>query len=434
MKSAFPCGQGISINKGKLAVPKEISVHIDLKGKPYFVGRLWVHERHGRENATFEYAKEWLTSPLRFPIEPLLSMGEGKYHTPKALFGSMGDSAPDRWGRVLLDRMEARTAVWEGRRARKLQESDYLLKVNDLARQGALRFSQGSGPFLAVQSDYSIPPLMHLGKLLSASNRVLTNSEKDQDLKDITQPGSSLGGARPKAVVFDNQNHLLIAKFPSPQDEWDVELWEFLSLRLAGKAGIPVPPFQMVRVAGQTVLLLHRFDRRAQGVRVPFLSAMSMLGAEDGEKGRSYVEIADVLVEYGSKPTQDLKDLWRRIVFNIMISNVDDHLRNHGFLYDGMSGWRLSPLYDLEPTPAHKKARMLQTNIVRYNNAASLDLALEVIDTFGLKLAEAKKIANRVALSVKDWHNEASRCGISRHEIEMMRSAFEHEITVQKHF
>ena len=171
--------------------------------------------------------------------------------------------------------------------------------------------------------------------------------------------GSSLGGARPKAAVLDADANLLIAKFPSPKDEWDVELWEFLSLRMARNAGIPVPGFRLEKVLGKNVLLLERFDRREKQIRVPFLSAMSMLGASDGDT-RSYIEIGEALKEHGAGASEDLADLWRRMVFNIMISNVDDHLRNHGFLYEGVSGWRLSPVYDLEPTPEHVKARVLR--------------------------------------------------------------------------
>ncbi len=326
-----------------------------------------------------------------------------------------------------MNRMEIRKAKIENRRARRLKESDYLLMVDDRTRQGALRFSTSKdGPYLASYTENHIPPLIQLGKLLNASNRIVAHKEIDQDLQDIVEPGSSLGGARPKAVVLDTKSNLLIAKFPSPKDEWDVELWEFLSLRMAKKAGIPVPDFRLEKVLGKNVLLLSRFDRKGEQIRVPFLSAMSMLGASDGDT-KSYIEIGEVLQAYGASPSEDLIDLWRRIVFNIMISNVDDHLRNHGFLYEGISGWRLSPIYDLEPTPDHVKARILRTNIDLYNGTASLDLAFEVIEYSGLNIVEAGKIAKEVANAVKNWDKEASRFGASKQEIDFMRSAFDHD-------
>ncbi len=402
-----------------------ILVHMDLSGKSYFVGRLWLKERKGAERAIFEYAPEWHSSPACFSLEPALLVGEGKYHTIKALFGSIGDSAPDRWGRTLMERLEIGKARQEGRKARRLKDSDYLLMVDDRTRQGALRFSiKEKGAFLASYSDSHIPPLIYLGKLLRASEKVTERQALDQDIRDIFEPGSSLGGARPKAVVLD-ANKLLIAKFPSPKDEWDVELWEFLSLRMAIKAGIDVPNFRLEKVLGKNVLLIDRFDRRENQIRIPFLSAMSMLGAFDGET-RSYLEIAESLMEYGSLPDRDLKELWRRIVFNIMISNLDDHLRNHGFLYDGQSGWRLSPVYDLEPTPEHVKARYLQTNINEHDNRASIELAYEVIDDFGIKIFEADKIVKKTAKAVKGWYKDAVRFGAGKLEIDFMSSAFEH--------
>ena len=408
-------------------MPENIFVHVDLKGKPRFVGQLWLHERNGRESATFEYSREWKSFSDCFPLDPALIVGEGRYHTGKSLFGSISDSAPDRWGRTLMNRMEARKAALENWSARRLKESDYLLMVDDRTRQGALRFSATpDGPFLTTTSDSHIPPLIQLGKLLNASGRIIAHTELDQDLQDMVEPGSSLGGARPKAAVLDVDANLLIAKFPSPKDEWDVELWEFLSLRMAQNAGIPVPGFRLEKILGKNVLLLERFDRRKKQIRVPFLSAMSMLGASDGDR-RSYIEIGEALKEHGASATEDLVDLWRRMVFNIMISNVDDHLRNHGFLYEGVSGWRLSPVYDLEPTPEHVKARVLRANIDLNNGIASLDIAFEVIDHFGLSLVDARKIAKQVANAVKDWDTEASRLGAQKQEIEFMRSAFDHD-------
>lgn len=409
-------------------MPKEIFVHIDLQGETHFVGRLWIHSGQRGENASFEYSRQWRQSPISFSLEPTLNLGEGSFHTPagKSLFGSIGDSAPDRWGRVLMKRLEARNAKAEKRTRRMLHDSDFLLMVNDLARQGALRFAeQEGGPFLATDEDATIPPMVELGRLMAASSRILENKELNQDIQDLVAPGASLGGARPKASIIDTDGKLLIAKFPSPTDEWDVELWEYLAFQMAKKAGIPTPEVMLKKIGGQNVLLLHRFDRNA-GKRIPFLSAMSMLGYSDGEQG-SYLEIGEALSEYGASTTEDLKDLWRRIVFNIMISNVDDHLRNHGFLYAGSAGWLLSPLYDLEPTPQHEKPRILHTFIDLDDGTASLELAYSVIEEFGLSLKEAKTIAKKVAQATQSWAKGAARLGASKAEIEMMQSAFEHE-------
>lgn len=411
---------------------KEIFVYADITGEAHLVGTLWVHTSHSGESASFEYAREWRTSPISFSLEPALMLGEGAFHTEsgKSLFGSIGDSAPDRWGRVLMERREARAAQNERRTQRLLLDSDYLLMVNDICRQGALRFSlQKGGEFLASEGDASIPPMTHLRRLLEASDRIQAGQEVDQDIRDLVNQGGSLGGARPKASVIGVNGNLLIAKFPSRNDEWDVELWEHLSFDMARNAGIQVPGHQIRKVAGKNVLLLERFDRRMKGrckERIPFLSAMSMLGYSDGQHG-SYLEISEALSEYGSQTQQDHEALWRRIVFNIMISNVDDHLRNHGFLYEGSAGWRLSPIYDLEPTPAHKKARVLHTRIDLYDGTASLELAYDVAEEFGIKPDEARSIAREVAEATRGWAHDAARLGAKKSDIEMMSSAFEHD-------
>lgn len=404
----------------------EIFVYINLSGKNYFVGTLWINEKKGQEKAVFEYSKKWLENPISMSLEPALTLGEGKFFTDKALFGSIGDSAPDRWGRMLMDRMEIKRAKNENRSPKKLLESDYLLMVDDKARQGALRFSKDEqGPFLANYSRSSIPPLVNLKKILSLTDKVITKEENNQELQDIFEPGSSLGGARPKATVKDG-NTLLIAKFPSPKEDYDIELWEYIALKLAKEAGLNVPDFSLHNVSGKNVLLLNRFDRFGYN-RTPFLSAMSMLGMSDGDKA-SYLEIAEALMIYGHKPECDLQELWKRIVFNLLVSNFDDHLRNHGFLYNPQNnGWELSPLYDLEPLPLEKKPRFLQTSIDLENNDASLDLAFEVCEEFGFSLDDAKDAAKNLAESTRNWLYEAKKLNINSQEIEFIKSAFEHE-------
>jgi serine/threonine-protein kinase HipA len=238
-------------------------------------------------------------------------------------------------------------------------------------------------------------------------------------------PGSSLGGARPKASVIEKDGHLAIAKFPRKDDEINTVVWEAVALALAKKAGITVPPARVEIVAQKPVLLLRRFDRNHKR-RIPFLSAMSMLGSKDNDT-RSYLEIVDALRQHGAEPKADMEALWRRLVFNILISNTDDHLRNHGFLYAGREGWRLSPAYDLNPVPADIKPRILATAINEDDNTASLVLALDVEGYFELNAARARKIAAEVGNVVAKWRDEAARHGLSKAEIDRMTSAFEHE-------
>lgn len=323
---------------------KEVLVYVDLGGEPHLAGRLWARVRKDRESATFEYEKTWLSNPVRFSLEPALTLGPGPFHAPpdKPLFGAIGDSTPDRWGRVLMRRAERRRAEQERTAPRTLWEIDYLLQVNDEARLGALRFAEKEGgPFLAGRKPARIPPLIELPRLLSASERVLDDTDTEEDLRLLLAPGSSLGGARPKASVRDRDGQLAIAKFPNKGDEYNAVLWEALALKLAAKAGIETPAWKLKTAADRPVLLLRRFDRAGEA-RVPFLSAMSMLGARDNEPW-SYMEFVDALRQHGAAPKEDIPALWRRIVFSILISNTDDHLRNHGFLYAGTQGWRIAP-------------------------------------------------------------------------------------------
>ena len=407
---------------------QEVFVYVDLEGVPHRVGRLWARLSRDRESATFEYDKKWLAHAERFSLEPALKLGPGPFHTPsdKPLFGAIGDSAPDRWGRVLMRRAQRRRAEHQGETPRTVREIDYLLMVDDEARQGALRFSEREGgPFLAEPGPKKIPPLIELPRLLLATEHVLNETDTDDDLRLLLAPGSSLGGARPKASVRDRGGHLAIAKFPNAGDETNMILWEALALTLAAKAGIRVPQWRRENAAGKPVLLLRRFDRQ-QGIRIPFLSAMSMLDAKEQE-ARSYLEFVDVLRRHGAEPKEDMRALWRRIVFSILISNTDDHLRNHGFLWAGPAGWRLSPAYDLNPVPTDVKPRILTTAIDLDNTTASLKLAFEVAAYFELTQKEARHIAAQVGRVVGAWRRDAKTLGLTPAEIERMASAFEHE-------
>lgn len=411
-------------------MPDPILVHLDLNGTTHFVGRLWAHASGGRESASFEYDDAWRKSPRAFALEPALKVAKGTYHTAndKKLFGSLGDSAPDRWGRVLMNREEARRARASKTTARTLQEIDYLLLVNDEARPGALRFSRAEGGSFLTTDAHGLPPLIELGKLMAAAQKIEARQELDQDIRDLFAPGASLGGARPKASILGTDGKLRIAKFQSTRDDWDVELWEYVAFKIAHAAGIQAPAVEYSSVGGKSVLLLDRFDRGEAGQRIPYLSAMSMLGYVDGQQG-SYLEIADTLSEHGASATEDLKELWTRMVLNILISNYDDHLRNHGFLFQGTEGWRLSPVFDLEPTPVDAgKDRRLHTFIGFDDTEATLDEALDVAGEFGIKLSEARAIAQRVGeASRRNWRRWATQKGAKAEEVTRMATAFEHK-------
>jgi serine/threonine-protein kinase HipA len=406
---------------------RSLFVYVDLEGVPHLVGRLWARSRKGKESATFEYDPFWLKHPARFALEPALVLSHGPQHMAagRRIFGAIGDSAPDRWGRVLIQRDERRKAREVNREPHTLNEVDYLIAVGDIARQGALRFAeQEGGPFLAA--GVQIPPLVRLAALLDASLRVSANKGSDEDLRLLLAPGSSLGGARPKASVIDDRDgQLSIAKFPKNDDEVPVVRWEATALALAAEAGIPIPEWRIETVAGRQILLLRRFDREKER-RIPFLSAMSMLDAQDNDQ-RSYMEISDALRQYGAKPAEDCAQLLRRVVFNVLISNSDDHLRNHGFLYDPAGGWRLAPAYDLNPVPTDIKPRILATAIDEADGTASLDLAFAVAEHFGVKPHEARAMASEVGAAVKNWRQVANGLGLSAREIDRMASAFEHK-------
>jgi len=270
-----------------------------------------------------------------------------------------------------------------------------------------------------------IPPLVELPQLLSAAQRAVDEKDTDEDLRLLVAPGSSLGGSRPKASVREKNGKLAIAKFPRGDDEISTVVWEAVAFALAQKAGIAVPSGRLEMVANKRVLVLQRFDREGTR-RIPFLSAMSMLGSTDNET-RSYLEIVDALRQHGAAPKADIQALWRRVVFNILISNTDDHLRNHGFLYQGTEGWRLSPAYDLNPVPADIRPRVLSTAISEDDATASLRLAREVSGYFELDEPRSLAIAKEVGRAVSTWRDEAARHGLAKTEIDRMASAFEHE-------
>lgn len=405
----------------------EVEVHIDLEGRLRPLGILHQQASRRGETVTFEYDEAWLKDENRFSIEPALTLTAGTFppQARQTLFGSIGDSAPDTWGRRLMQRAERRLAEREGRPVRTLGELHYLLGVADVTRLGALRFRwRGEQVFQSAVRD-GVPALIELGRLLQITERIERDEETDDDLQLIFAPGSSLGGARPKASVIDQHAHLSIAKFPKESDDYSIETWEEIALRLAERAGIQTPEHALLQVTGKPVLLSRRFDRD-NGWRIPFLSAMSMTGSRDGERG-SYPELVDALTAHGAQAKEDAWQLYRRVVFNVLVSNVDDHLRNHGFLWSGQGGWILSPAYDLNPTPVDVKARILTTNIDLDEGTCSVELLQETAGYFGLNVKQAHTIIREVAEVTRTWQAVAAEAGARRAEITRMASAFEHE-------
>lgn len=405
----------------------DFEVHIDIEGQTKLVGVARCNPVRGNETIAFEYVDDWLKDGSCFSLEPALPLTRGLYapSAGQASFGSIGDSAPDTWGRRLMQRAERRQAVRESRQVRTLTESSYLLGVADQTRLGALRFRRTSEyPFQAPLGN-GIPAIIDLGKLLYVTERILRDEETDEDMLLIFAPGSSLGGARPKASVINQHGHLAIAKFPKESDEYSMETWEEIALQLAELAGINTAKHQLLTVAGKKILLSRRFDREGE-CRIPFLSAMSMIGGRDGVPG-SYPDIVDALARHGSHAKADALQLYRRVVFNVLISNVDDHLRNHGFLWQDRTGWRLSPAYDLNPVPIDLKARVLSTHIDLDEGTCSLDLLEEAAGYFSLGLSQARAIIKEVATVTATWRGVAAAVGAAPKEMERMASAFEHE-------
>lgn len=406
----------------------DVEVHVSMHGHTQLVGRARSNRARGREIVLFEYADTWLRDDDRFALAPDLPLTPGVFPPPAGhvIHGALGDSAPDTWGRRLMQRASRRQAEREGRDVRTLMESDYLLGVADETRLGSLRFRRmGEEEFLA-DSRSGVPALVELGRLLQSTERILRDEETDEDLRLIFAPGSSLGGARPKASVIDQHGRLSIAKFPKESDEYSIETWEEIALRLAERAGIVTADHELVQVAGKAVLVSRRFDREKSGHRIPFLSAMAMLGARDGERG-SYPEMVDSLARHGGQATKDAHALYRRVAFNVLVSNVDDHLRNHGFLRADSSGWTLAPAYDLNPVPVDLKPRVLTTSIDLEECTCSIALLEASAELYALPLAKARAILVEVAVATSAWRAVAEEVGASAAEIHRMASAFDHD-------
>jgi serine/threonine-protein kinase HipA len=412
-------------------VADPVNVFVQIAGKDVLAGQLWSHRRRGSESATFRYGSEYLVRADAYQLDAALGLFEGAQQTAQgqAMFGAFADCAPDRWGRRLVERAERRRAEDDGDAQRSFGEMDYLLRVRDDLRQGALRFRFPNSEEFLWPEDMGIPPFLELGKLLGAADRVERGTEDAEELALLLRGGSSLGGARPKAHVLDPEGRISIAKFPSPtNDSWDVMLWEAVALQLAGMAGIHASAGKLYEIDRKHVVIIERFDR-VHGRRIGYVSAMTMLQASDGDSG-SYLEIADVIAQFSPQATRDLHELWRRIVFSILISNFDDHLRNHGFLRLSSAGWSLSPAFDLNPDP-RPGPRQLHTAIDFDRVEARIEIARSVTDEFRLSDRAAIEIVAEVSAATEQWRTVAGQLGATQSDLNQMAPAFEHEAAAE---
>lgn len=398
-------------------------IHIEWRGETHLVGRLHTAERSAA--VSFEYDTAWLLRKDAFAIDPTsLPLQRGAHHKA-TLFGALLDCGPDRWGRILIERAIRKKILPQ----KPYRDIDYVVALDDATRIGALRFrSDTGGPFLAATSG-KLPPLVRLNALLHATNAIHSDTETAEDLRFLLGAGSPLGGARPKAAVGLADDRLALAKFPKPDDTRDIAAGEILALTLAEQAGIRVAEHQLVSVDGQGVAVITRFDR-AGNLRIPFISAASLLGLPQGEPG-AYTMLADGIRQFGNDVGGDLRELWRRLIFSLLASNFDDHLRNHGFLMHEPGRWSLSPAYDLNPVPEVDRARVAKTAITESQEEPTIEGAMAAAPRFGIKAAEAKKILREVVIAVSDWQKTGRKLRQKSATLEAYASAFEHPLLAE---
>ena len=396
--------------------------------EPKLIGVLSAQQAKGKKAFSFEYDRNWLKTEQKFLLDPDIQLyGGPQYPNQKENFGIFLDSMPDTWGRTLMKRREAQLARERNEKSKTLYDIDFLLGVYDESRMGALRFKiEANGDFLDNNKTTSTPPWSSIRELQNAA----ANFENDKDNEEVNKwlsvlmaPGSSLGGARPKANILDNDKCLWIAKFPSKTDTVDKAAWEFLAYKLATNVGINMAPCRIEKIMGKhNTFFTKRFDRE-NGERIHFASAMTMTGNNEDtirDNPASYLDIAEFISNQGANVEENLHQLWRRIVFNIAISNTDDHLRNHGFILT-KEGWILSPAYDLNPS-IDKDG--LALNIDMDNNALDFELAKSVGEYFRLNTLQMENIIQEVIQVTSNWKTIATEIGISRAELEMMEKAF----------
>jgi serine/threonine-protein kinase HipA len=399
------------------------------------VGRLTFVKQGQRENSVFAYAPEWLQSTERFEVSPDLPLAAGhlsrraKNISSDSVFHfAFADTAPDAWGRRVIARAHAKRRK-ETPELAALTELDYLCAVDDFSRVGALRLRDSAGKYLrtAEEGKRTTPPMIELERMVAASRAVENSTETAEDLKYLQGKGTSLGGMRPKCTVLDENERLAIGKFPSVNDSRSVTRGEVLALQLARKAGIRAATARIVVIQESPVAVVERFDRTADDARIPYLSAASMLQASRDDP-HSYAEIADIIRARCVNPSQDARELWRRMVFNLLITNTDDHLQNHGFLYAGNGYWQLAPAFDLNPMP--EKDRESKTWLTPESGPIdSLEMLLDGAAYFSLAPAQALEVLTQVLDAVEGWRTVAvsTAIGMQPKELADFENAFEHE-------
>ena len=400
------------------------------------VGELGYESLRGSDSYSFKFADSWIKKYNAITLSEDLNNYPGIQYTQpnKDIFGCFADALPDRWGRTLLLRREQILAQEENRPIRRLSSFDFLTGIDDFSRMGGLRFKETlDGEFINADKSLRIPPLTDLRELIAASKEI----EKSEDantlpekrwIAQLVQPGSSLGGARPKANVVDTDRRIYVAKFPSLKDDYDAGLWEHFCHILAKNAGINVAETKVLEINDKHhTLLSRRFDRTVDGKRIHFASAMTLLGLNDGDNattGHGYIDIVDFIISGCTDVDVNLRELFRRVAFNICVGNSDDHFRNHGFLLTA-KGWTLSPAYDMNPTLNDHQSLLINSK----TNKADLSMLLDSCEEYMLTLEVAKGIINEVMEAVKDWRTLVTKLGIAKREMSLFEDVFDSRCT-----
>ena len=400
------------------------------------VGVLGYESLRGSDSYSFKFADSWIKKYNAIVLSDDLNNYPGIQYTQpeKDIFGCFADALPDRWGRTLLLRREQILAQEDNRPIRRLSSFDFLTGIDDFSRIGGFRFKETlDGEFINADNSLRIPPLTDLRELIAASKEI----EKSEDantlpekrwIAQLVQPGSSLGGARPKANVIDTDRSIYVAKFPSLKDDYDVGLWEHFCHLLAKNAGINAAETKVLEINDKHhTLLSRRFDRTDDGKRIHFASAMTLLGLNDGDNastGHGYIDIVDFIISGCTDVDVNLRELFRRVAFNICVGNSDDHFRNHGFLLTA-KGWTLSPAYDMNPTLNDHQSLLINSK----TNKADLSMLLDSCEEYMLTLEVAKGIINEVMEAVKDWRTLVTKLGIAKREMSLFEDVFDSRCT-----
>lgn len=398
------------------------------------IGELSCDSVRGSETYAFSYDKEWLAKYGDvFLSEDLQNYTGIQYTRPERdIFACFSDALPDRWGRTLLNRREQIAATDEKRAVRRLTSFDYLMGIDDASRMGGFRFAETpGGKFINCEESLRVPPLANVRELMRAAHEIELSEEKHllpskKWLAQLLHPGTSLGGARPKASVIDEDGSLTVAKFPSRKDDYDVAQWEHFCHVMGRKAGLNVAKTRTIEGEGYHILLSKRFDRCSDGRRIHFASALTLLGLTDGDNastGYGYTDIVDFIIQHGSNVEQNLEELYRRVTFYIIVGNSDDHFRNHGFLLT-RKGWELSPAYDINPTLADNQSLLIN----RSTSESDLNTLLASAGDYMLSSDKAKSIINEVKTAIKSWRTEARRLGLPQRDIDMFAPRFDKRI------